>query len=78
MYEMLSDDMGILENKDYPKPTKAKLHNITNILEKVCSLFFLTVTYVEHPSANCFNNSSIVDKQMTVLIKHATAPFASS
>ena len=33
MSEMLSDDMGILENEDYLKPTKAKLHNI---LERVC------------------------------------------
>ena len=108
--EILSDDIasvGILENADYPKPTKAKLHNVINILERVCCfalyisilsiqktattctgarftiisiahlngkrlrlgtmqlpifwLFFPDYD-VEHHNANCFNNSSIVDK----------------
>ena len=92
----------------YPKATKAKLHNVTNILERICCfalyisilsiqktattctgarLTTISITHlndkrfrpgtmqlpifwiffpdydVEHPIANCFNNSNnIVDK----------------
>ena len=107
MSEMLGNTIRILENEDYPKPTKAKLHSVTNILERVCCFVLYSsiqsiqktattctgarftiisiaqlngkqfqtrdnaATHilavcpdcdVEHQNANCFNNSSIVDK----------------
>ena len=54
MSEILSDDIasvGILENKDYPKPTKAKLHNVTNILGRVCCFVLYTSILGIHKTA---------------------------
>ena len=54
MSEMLSDDTGILENEDYPKPTKAKLHNVINILERVCCFaLYISTQSIQKTATTC-------------------------
>ena len=57
MSEILSDDIasvGILENEDYPKPTKAKLHNVTNILERVCCfVLYISILGIQKTGTTC-------------------------
>ena len=57
MSEILSDDIanvGILENEDYPKPTKAKLYNVTNILERVCCfVLYISILSIQKTATTC-------------------------